>query len=111
MPAPMPDFRRIAELPTRQGESVVVRGWVMTTRSSGKIGFVVLRDGAGYLQVVLSKQEGPGAAWEAFGPPTQEASAGLGGAGPADARAPGRAKPLPADLPLSAPGAAAAAAP
>jgi hypothetical protein len=39
----------------------------MTTRSSGKIAFVTLRDGTGYLQAVLSKKEVPEAAWEAFG--------------------------------------------
>jgi asparaginyl-tRNA synthetase len=94
----MPDFRRIAELPTRQGESVVVRGWVMTTRSSGKIGFVVLRDGTGYLQVVLSKQDVPAAAWEAFGRLTQETSVELIGSVRADARAPGGVELAAADL-------------
>jgi asparaginyl-tRNA synthetase len=94
----MPDFRRIAELPTRQGESVVVRGWVMTTRSSGKIGFVVLRDGTGYLQVVLSKKELPAAAWEAFGRLTQETSVELLGTVRADPRAPGGVELSAADL-------------
>ncbi len=103
MPAPMPDFRRIAELPTRQGESVVVRGWVMTTRSSGKIGFVVLRDGTGYLQVVLSKQEVPAAAWEAFGRLTQETSVELIGTVRADARAPGGVELAAADLHIVGP--------
>ncbi len=103
MPAPMADFRRIAELPTRQGESVVVRGWVMTTRSSGKIGFVVLRDGTGYLQVVLSKQEVPAAAWEAFGRLTQETSAELIGTVRADARAPGGVELAAADLHIVGP--------
>jgi len=103
MPAPMPDFRRIAELPTRQGESVVVRGWVMTTRSSGKIGFVVLRDGTGYLQVVLSKPEVPAAAWEAFGRLTQETSVELIGTVRADARAPGGVELAAADLHIVGP--------
>jgi asparaginyl-tRNA synthetase len=103
MPAPMPDFRRIAELPTRRGESVVVRGWVMTTRSSGKIGFVVLRDGTGYLQVVLSKQEVPAAAWEAFGRLTQETAVELIGTVRADARAPGGVELAAADLHIVGP--------
>src|SRR6266550_1923328 len=45
----MPSFHRIEELPTLAGHIVTTRGWVMTTRSSGKIGFVMLRDGTGYL--------------------------------------------------------------
>lgn len=48
----------IDELPTRIGETITVRGWVATTRSSGKIAFLVLRDGYGYLQCVLVKQIG-----------------------------------------------------
>src|SRR5438552_5893027 len=64
----MPEFHRIEELPQRVGgETVVVRGWVMTTRSSGKIAFVALRDGTGYLQAVLSKKDVSAAAWDAFG--------------------------------------------
>src|ERR1700704_2648038 len=70
----MPDFHRIEELPPLVGQSVITRGWVMTTRSSGKIGFVMLRDGTGYLQVVLSKKDVPEAAWDAFGRLTQETS-------------------------------------
>src|SRR2546425_7598355 len=70
----MPSFHRIEELPTLAGHIVTTRGWVMTTRSSGKIGFVMLRDGTGYLQVVLSKKDVPEAAWEAFGGLTQETS-------------------------------------
>jgi len=43
----MPDAHRIEDLPQLVGQTVVVRGWVMTTRSSGKIAFAVLRDGTG----------------------------------------------------------------
>src|SRR5256885_565712 len=85
----MPPFHRIEELPPLVGQSVLTRGWVMTTRSSGKIGFVTLRDGTGYLQVVLSKQDVPEAAWEAFGRLTQETSVEVSGTVRADARAPG----------------------
>src|SRR2546421_9861714 len=85
----MPDLHRIEALPRLGGRSVLVRGWVMTTRSSGKIAFVTLRDGTGYLQVVLSKKEIPDAAWEAFGRLTQETSVEVTGMVRADARAPG----------------------
>src|SRR5690348_2898138 len=85
----MPDFHRIEELPSLTGQPVVTRGWVMTTRSSGKIAFIVLRDGTGYLQVVLSKKDVPDAAWQAFGTLTQETSVEVTGAVRSDARAPG----------------------
>jgi len=48
---------RIADLPTLGEGPATVRGWVMRTRSSGKIGFIVVRDGSGYLQAVLLKQD------------------------------------------------------
>lgn len=42
----------INELGRHVDEAVTVRGWVATTRSSGKIAFLVVRDGTGYLQSV-----------------------------------------------------------
>src|SRR3989440_4463293 len=94
----MPAFHRIEELPPLAGQSVITRGWVMTTRSSGKIGFVMLRDGTGYLQVVLSKKDVPEAVWEAFGRLTQETSVEVTGNVRADARAPGGVELTVADL-------------
>src|SRR5690349_24032551 len=85
----MPSFHRIEELPTLTGQPVLTRGWVMTTRSSGKIAFVTLRDGTGYLQAVLSKKDVSEAAWEASGRLTQETSIAVTGVVRADARAPG----------------------
>jgi asparaginyl-tRNA synthetase len=99
----MPEPHRIAELPPRVGETVVVRGWVMTTRSSGKIAFVALRDGTGYLQAVLSKKDVSPAAWEAFGRLTQETSVELTGAVRADARAPGGVELTARDLQILGP--------
>ena len=87
--APMPDIVRIRDLESRAGQSVTVRGWVMTTRSSGKIGFVVLRDGTGYLQAVVSKSDVPEVLWETFRQLTQETSLAVTGTVRADARAPG----------------------
>src|SRR5213083_2791170 len=85
----MPERHRIEALPSLVGQTVSVRGWVMTTRSSGKIAFVVLRDGTGFLQAVLSKKEVPDAAWAAFAQLTQETSIEVTGSVRADARAPG----------------------
>lgn len=84
----MPNVR-INELDRHVGQSVTVRGWVATTRSSGKIAFVVLRDGSGYLQTVFSKREVSEATWLRLAELTQEASIAVTGEVRADARAPG----------------------
>jgi asparaginyl-tRNA synthetase len=80
---------RIEELPAHQGTPVTVRGWVMTTRSSGKIAFVVLRDGTGYVQAVISKKEVPENAWAQVQGLTQETSLAVTGLVRPEARAPG----------------------
>jgi asparaginyl-tRNA synthetase len=94
----MPAFHRIEELPPLVGQPVLTRGWVMTTRSSGKIAFVSLRDGTGYLQVVLSKKDVPEAAWAACASLTQETSVEVTGTVRADARAPGGVELTASDL-------------
>jgi len=80
---------RIEDLARHVGQSVTIRGWVTHTRSSGKIAFVVLRDGTGYLQGVLSKKEVPEPVWARFPALTQEASVALTGVVQAEPRAPG----------------------
>jgi len=85
----MPERHWIDELPQHAGETVVVRGWVATTRSSGKIAFVVVRDGTGYLQAVISKKDVAPEVWDAFGKLTQETSLEVTGSVRTDARAPG----------------------
>jgi len=79
----------INELPRHVGETVTVRGWVVTTRSSGKIAFLVLRDGTGSVQGVLSKKEVSEDTWNAFGALTQEASLAMTGVVRDDPRSPG----------------------
>jgi asparaginyl-tRNA synthetase len=80
---------QISELRAHIGQTVTLRGWVVTTRSSGKIAFVVMRDGSGYVQGVLSKKEVPEAAWNAFGTLTQETSIALTGVVREEPRSPG----------------------
>jgi len=94
----MPEPQRIEALPALAGQPALVRGWVMTTRSSGKIAFVSLRDGTGYLQVVLSKKDVPDRVWEALGTLTQETSVEVSGTVRADARAPGGVELTATDL-------------
>jgi asparaginyl-tRNA synthetase len=80
------DIRNLRE---HVGETVTVRGWVTTTRSSGKIAFVVVRDGSGYVQGVLSKKEVSESTWSAFGSLTQEASVAMTGQVREEPRSPG----------------------
>jgi asparaginyl-tRNA synthetase len=80
---------RINELGAHVGGTAIVRGWVVTTRSSGKIAFVVLRDGTGFVQGVLSKKEVSEEVWAAFGALTQEASVALTGLVRDEPRSPG----------------------
>jgi asparaginyl-tRNA synthetase len=79
----------ISDLHAHVGETVVVNGWVVTTRSSGKIAFVVVRDGSGYVQGVLSKKEVPETTWATFGLLTQESSVALTGTVRTEPRSPG----------------------
>ena len=37
------------------GQSVTIKGWLHNRRSSGKIHFLQLRDGSGFIQAVMSK--------------------------------------------------------
>ena len=80
---------RIEELGAHANTEVTVRGWVATTRSSGKIAFLVLRDGTGYLQAVLSKKEVSEAVWERLQSLTQETSVAVTGSVHPEPRATG----------------------
>ena len=79
----------INELGQQVDEAVTIRGWVVTTRSSGKIAFLVVRDGTGYLQAVLARKEVSDSVWESFGALTQETCVAVTGRVRADPRAPG----------------------
>jgi asparaginyl-tRNA synthetase len=41
------------------GETVTIKGWLHNRRSSGKIHFLVVRDGTGFLQVVMGRNDVP----------------------------------------------------
>lgn len=47
----------IDRLPQHVGEEVTLKGWLHNRRSSGKIHFLVVRDGTGFVQVVLGKND------------------------------------------------------
>jgi asparaginyl-tRNA synthetase len=81
-------FARISELHRFAGQGVTVRGWVTHVRSSGKIGFVIVRDGSGTVQAVVVKKEVSAESWERFGQLTQETAVAVTGMVRADERAP-----------------------
>ena len=85
----MPLSSSISNLSQHVGSTVTVRGWVSHLRSSGKIAFIVLRDGSGLLQAVLVKSQVPPEVWETFPQLTQETSLAVTGEVRAEGRAPG----------------------
>ena len=85
---PAPPASWISDLPSRVGERVLVRGWVQKHRSSGKIGFLEVRDGSGIVQAVVSRAAVDEAAWEAMKQVTQEGVVHVTGSVVADQRAP-----------------------
>ena len=79
----------IRQLPRYIGEVVQIAGWVVHVRSSGKVAFLVIRDGYGLLQCVVAKAEVGPQVWDRFGTLTQETAVQLEGVVRADSRAPG----------------------
>ena len=47
----------ISHIGEKVGQTATVRGWLYNKRSSGKIQFLIVRDGTGYLQAVVAKAE------------------------------------------------------
>jgi asparaginyl-tRNA synthetase len=45
----------IEDIGAHEGQDVTIKGWLHTRRSSGKIHFLILRDGTGFIQAVMSK--------------------------------------------------------
>ena len=84
-----PPFSRIAELAPHTGHVVTVRGWVTHLRSSGKIAFIVLRDGTGLMQGVLVKNAVSPETWGRFAELTQECCIAVTGEVKAEPRSPG----------------------
>jgi asparaginyl-tRNA synthetase len=80
---------RVADARAHVGEVVEIRGWISHRRSSGKVQFLVVRDGSGLVQCVAGVQDLPPDQWEACTRLTQESAVRVQGTLRADARAPG----------------------
>lgn len=79
----------VRDLGRHEGTEVTVAGWVDQLRVHGKVAFVVVRDGTGYVQCVLVRKELPEEVWEVGTNLTQESSIRVTGRVRADDRAPG----------------------
>ncbi len=65
---------RISQISSSVGEDVQIAGWLYNKRSSGKIAFLELRDGSGFLQAIVSREEVSEETWTAAESLTQESS-------------------------------------
>jgi asparaginyl-tRNA synthetase len=82
----------IEQLRDHAAATVTLRGWVDNLRSSGKIAFLILRDGTGRCQCVVSRKEVGEEAFGAVKELTQESSVSVTGRVNLDDRAPGGAE-------------------
>ena len=78
----------IEDIGKHVGQEVTLRGWVHNKRSSGKIQFVILRDGTGYIQGVIVKNAVSPQVFADADTLTHESSIELTGKVRADSRAP-----------------------
>lgn len=60
-------------------QEVKISGWLHNKRSSGSIAFLELRDGSGFIQAIVAKDEVDAPIWEAVETLTQESSLRLTG--------------------------------
>jgi asparaginyl-tRNA synthetase len=83
------NFVYVEDISQYDGKEVSIAGWVYNKRSSGKIWFLLLRDGTGIIQCVVSKKDVPEEVFELEKTLTQESSVIVKGLVHADHRAPG----------------------
>jgi asparaginyl-tRNA synthetase len=78
----------IEEIGKHEGETVTIKGWLHNRRSSGKIHFLIVRDGTGFIQAVMSKAAVGDEAFKNADHLSQETSLVVEGTVRADSRAP-----------------------
>jgi asparaginyl-tRNA synthetase len=88
----------ISGLGERAGKEAILAGWLYNRRSSGKIQFLILRDGTGYCQSVVVKSDVSDEVWAQAERVTQETSLAVRGKVREDKRAPGGYELLVSDL-------------
>ena len=78
----------IEDIGRHEGEEVTIKGWLHNRRSSGKIHFLTVRDGSGFIQAVMSKAAVGEELFKAADHLSQETSIVVTGTARADKRAP-----------------------
>jgi asparaginyl-tRNA synthetase len=79
---------RIQDIAKHEGQHVTIHGWLYNRRSSGKIHFLQVRDGSGFIQAVMSKASVGEEAFKQADHLSQETSLSVTGTVRADTRAP-----------------------
>ncbi|MBE8162421.1 MAG: asparagine--tRNA ligase [Bdellovibrionaceae bacterium] len=79
----------ISDLKNYVGKKVTLKGWVYNSRSSGKIKFLLLRDGTGLCQCIYFKGECQESALQDFSQLTQETTVEVTGVVREEPRSPG----------------------
>jgi asparaginyl-tRNA synthetase len=80
---------RIEDIAKHEGQPVTIKGWLVNRRSSGKIHFLQVRDGSGFIQAVLSKAAVGEETFKTADHLSQESAIVVNGTVRADSRAPG----------------------
>ncbi len=78
----------IRDIGKHEGERVELRGWIHTKREKGKIIFIVMRDGSGFIQVVLEQERLKPEQWEQAKDASLESSIVVKGVAKSEPRAP-----------------------
>jgi asparaginyl-tRNA synthetase len=78
----------IEDISKHEGQEVTLKGWLQTKRSSGKIQFLILRDGTGTIQCVIVANNVAPEVFEQYDKITQESALIVTGKVRADKRAP-----------------------
>lgn len=83
------EYATIDRISNFEGKSVVIKGWLYNIRSSGKIHFLQIRDGYGFIQGVASVKDVGEEVFESIKGLTQESSIEVEGLVRKEERAPG----------------------
>lgn len=92
------NIARVNKISEFKGQVVQLNGWVYNSRRSGKIGFLMLRDGFGIIQCIVAKNDVGEGKFEEFKKLTQESSLSIIGEVVENDRAPGGYEIITSDL-------------
>jgi asparaginyl-tRNA synthetase len=85
----MPEIIRVSDIAKYDGQEVTIQGWVYNRTDKGKLVFLLVRDGSGFVQCVAFKGDLDEAVFDQVMRLPQESSVVISGPVRADGRAPG----------------------